>query len=353
LKTRGSQIFFDAIVEEAQVADSDDIRSPLGPSRSYTLSLNPQIVYAQSRFLPALVSSQIHSQLEFLAVGSWWVCHDGRLQKIPSTREDVFNDESLSMGAKRSLMKFLRYVLQEDSRNESGSEAPSKETLKEALKDRYKLPLGLEAPMVALALSPAPAAAMNALEATARIQRHMQSVGYFGPGFGAVIAKYSGNAEIAQVACRAQAVGGGVYLLGHGLVDISELASDGEEDDIAHPEPLLKVKFSDGTEVRTRWVVGGSDDIPTSNQPSSERNATSQVETLHSIDIISDPLKHLFPPTSETGPVPAAVIVLVEDEADACPLYLQIHSEDTGECRAGQCKFSISLHDFASKDEQI
>ena len=39
----------------------------------------------------------------------------------------------------------------------------------------------------------------------------------FDPGFGSVISKWSGLVEIAQVACRAGAVGGGVYVLNKGF----------------------------------------------------------------------------------------------------------------------------------------
>ncbi|KAK5240377.1 Rab proteins geranylgeranyltransferase component A, partial [Exophiala xenobiotica] len=191
--------------------------SSLGPSRSYTLSLNPQIIYAQSKFLPSLVSSRIHNQLEFLAVGSWWVQRDGCIHKIPSTREDVFNDESLSMKDKRGLMKFLRYVLQEEGESATDPEDEGDMSLQAAFDTKFKVPASLHAPLLALALSSVPASSIPFRKALARIRRHMRSMGYFGPGFGAVIAKYGGNSEISQVACRAAAVGGGVYLLGQEL----------------------------------------------------------------------------------------------------------------------------------------
>jgi Rab proteins geranylgeranyltransferase component A len=329
LETRKSSKYRDVII---QTPDSG-AETSLKASRSYTLALNPQIVYAQSRFLPMLVSSQIHSQLEFQAVGSWWVHRGEHLSKIPSTREDVFSDEGLSMRDKRSLMKFLRFVLQEDDHPESESEHAEDSSLADALQTSFKVPPALQAPILALALSPEAATSTSLDGATKRIRRHMRSVGYFGPGFGAVLAKYGGNAEIAQVACRAQAVDGGVYLLGHGI-DSVEPAEQGGTDE------SINVRLSDGTQVRSRWVVGGIDDLP--REPSTNHSPADNALTItwHSIDIVASPMKHLFPATSENGPVPAAAIILVDPGQDAPsgPIYFQVHSEDMGECPAGQCE---------------
>jgi Rab proteins geranylgeranyltransferase component A len=257
------------------------------------------------------------------------------LHKIPSSREDVFSDDSLSMREKRALMKFLRFVLQPEQREQSAETPPGPQNLKQALEERFNVPESMQAPILALALASEPANATDFDNALQRVSRHMRSIGYFGPGFGAVIAKYGGNAEIAQVACRAQAVGGGVYLLGQGIENIesSEPSSDNR---------LLRVTLSDGTSLRTHRVAGSIDDLPGTHLVSQ----TSHVEILHSISIVSDPLKSLFPQTSENGPVPAAAIVLVENmmEPGAAPVYLQVHSEDTGECPAGQCESMFSFH---------
>ena len=253
------------------------------------------------------------------------------------------------MRDKRSLMKFLRSVLQEDGQEDPVADTVSEQTLANALKGRFRIPAALEAPILALALSPSPANATGLDIALTRIQRHMRSAGYFGPGFGAVVAKYGGNAEISQVACRAQAVGGGTYLLGH-EVDAIDSSSKPQADQ-ADSDALLKVKLSDGTDIRSRWIVGGSDDLPQQHDSRTEDEASLQVSTMHSVDIVSDPLKHLFPVTSENGPVPAAAIVLVQDEtdADSSPIYLQVHSEDTGECPPGQCECGSSLFHTSSK----
>ena len=330
LTTTPSSIFLDPILNGAAAGNG------LGPSRAYTLSLNPQIIYAQSTFLPSLVSSQIHSQLEFLAVGSWFVLRDGVPCKIPSSREDVFHDDSLSVRDKRRLMKFLHFVLQEETEEETLEERPAQQTLAEALENTFNLSPSMQSAILALCLSPKPAHQTDFADAVSRIRRHMRSIGYFGPGFGAVIAKYASNAEIAQVACRAQAVGGGTYLLGHGLRSMGIVANGVEHPD--EPSEQTQVILSDGTVVRARHVAGLNDDITpaSTTTPGDQRS----VQTLCSVSIISSTQRHLFPPTSENGPTPAVAIILVEDQNDPPqpPMYLQVHSEDTGECPSGQCK---------------
>ncbi|KAK4945142.1 Rab proteins geranylgeranyltransferase component A [Elasticomyces elasticus] len=340
LKSHPVTVFKDASISKP----SDDI---LGPSRSYTLSLNPQIIYAQSKFLPTLVSSKIHAQLEFLAVGSWWVHRHGALHKIPSTREDVFNDESLSMKDKRGLMKFLRYVLQDGDETTTPLENEAHMSLQTALETTFKVPASLQSPLLALALSPVPATSIPFDKALARIRRHMRSMGYFGPGFGAVIAKYGGNSEISQVACRAGAVGGGVYLLGQ---ELRTFDTDPAGTNDADTDPFLQGILADGTKIKSRFLAGTFDDIPNMDPALTRENPSNAV--WRSINIVADPLQSLFPQTSDNGPIPAAAIVLVDTgEADKSPIYLQIHSEDTGECPNRQCIIygSLRADDSASK----
>ena len=334
LTTTPSSIFTNPILNGAAAANG------LALSRAYTLSLNPQIIYAQSSFLPSLVSSQIHSQLEFLAVGSWFVLRDGVLRKIPSSREDVFHDDSLSVRDKRRLIKFLHFVLQDETEAEAEAEAsdeqPARQTLTDALDNTFSLPRSMQSAILALSLSPRSTHQTEFADAITRIRRHLRSIGYFGPGFGAVIAKFASNAEIAQVACRAQAVGGGTYLLGHGLRTLGTVTNGTEHPD--EPSEQTQVVLADGTVVRTRHVAGLQDDMTPA--PSMAPSDQSSVRTLHSISVISSAQSHLFPPTSENGPTPAVAIILVEDQDDSSqpPIYLQVHSEDTGECPSGQCK---------------
>jgi Rab proteins geranylgeranyltransferase component A len=308
----------------------------LEQSRKYTLSLSPQLIYAQSKLLTALVSSRVHTQLEFQAVGSWWVHKDKKLHRIPSGREDVFADDTLSRRDKIALMKFLRTVVNEEETKEpeETAEVPQKEANRPlaSLMDEYKISESLNQALLALSLSPFSSQSTRSSYALPRIKRHMTSIGAFGPGFGAVLPKYGGNAEIAQVGCRAGAVGGGVYVLGAGIV--------GQEP--ADNPDHVRISLSNDEKVTTSYVVGSMSDLSNIDWTEGDDVKPNQklARSMHHISIISSPLKQLLPQTSENGPVPAGAIVLVDDKdhPSTSPVYLQVHSEDMGECPSGQCE---------------
>ena len=330
-------------------ADENSARTLPKQSRSYALNVLPQFIYTKSKLLQALVASRIYTQLEFLVVGSWWVLHDERLQKIPNGREDVFADDQLSRHDKMGLMKLLRHLLQ-DSDDFTESENQEVDlSLRDKLTSGFRLPTALHAPILALAtstLSP-----QNTLwpMAAARIRRHLQSIGIFGPGFGAVLPKYGGKAEIAQVACRACAVGGGVYVLGTGVsaiyVDHAESPLNAAEGTIR----LSSVTLTSGEVVRAKHIVGSVDDLPSTSWTRTPSEDADCVFVHRSISIISKPLSKLFPPTSENGPSPAvAVVLLFNEKTQETPVYYQVHSDDTEECPRGQCKWHplrlLTLH---------
>ena len=230
-------------------------------------------------------------------------------------------------------MGLLRHVLDE---SDEGFADDTSQSLKVKLREQFKIPENLEAAVQALTLTTDVTANVNFGVAIARLKRHLISSGYFGPGLAAVMAKYGGNSEIAQVTCRAGAVGGFVYLLGHAVESIQ--SSPTEED-------VLQVKLSDSTNIRTKRVVGMEDDLPAESLANLDapRNAARAYTISHSVSIISSPLKAFFTSTLDTGPVPAVSIVLVDNGREQAPVYLQLHSEETGECPAGQCKSSLSF----------
>ncbi|ERF73839.1 hypothetical protein EPUS_05544 [Endocarpon pusillum Z07020] len=335
--------------------------------------------YHLSAILAALVSSRLHTQIEFQAVGTWWIDRDrlvevsesnkqnngatdshggkghpvvqpsGMLQKIPSTREDVFADDTLAPRDKRALMKFLRTLIMDpilDAESNQDHPIPS------ALTTLSAMPPLLAQPLLALSMSYDSPSAVRTKSVVSRIRRHIQSIGMFGPGFGAVMPKYGGGAEIAQVACRASAVGGAVYVLGRGLAKVDEprvQSAEAEALAAASAEEVVRLELSDGEEIKARFVVGGAEDIPTGDIEGGARQLNIDlVKMVHSISIVSSPLEHLFPPTAESGPMPAGAVVVYDGHdhkttsgydsvSRAGPVYMVIHSSESGECPRGQC----------------
>jgi RAB protein geranylgeranyltransferase component A len=283
----------------------------------------------------------VYRQLEFLAVGSWWVyasnagdetlvsegsTRPGKLLKVPNGREDVFQDHNLDFKAKRALMKFLRFMSDYEEQSEVWEEH-RQQPFPTFLSQQFKVPTALQGPLMALTLSPASSDQTTTEFALPRIARHLRSIGVFGAGFGAVIPKWGGLAEISQVSCRACAVGGGVYVLGKGLHSGNEAANT--------TETGTKLRLKDGEVVTAKWIVGGA----TSTGP--------EAWSCRSMSIVSSSLTPLFPPLAEDAPAPASAVVVLPsgsislEAEDVPPVQIFVHSSDTGECPVGQSKFIL------------
>jgi RAB protein geranylgeranyltransferase component A len=334
-------VFSDVTITKPEVADA---APALSFSRAYSLSLSPQVIYARSSILGCLVSSRVYRQLEFLAVGTWWVYSTGaqsesslshaRLLKVPNGREDVFQDHDLDFKAKRALMKFLRFISEYEEQIEVWEEHRQR-PFSDFLTEQFKVPASLQGPLLALTLSPAGPDRTTTEYALPRIARHLRSIGVFGAGFGAVIPKWGGLSEISQVSCRAGAVGGGVYVLGKGIAPITEGIAETTENG-------TKLRLKDGEVVTAKWIVGGNS------------STASQDTYCRSMTIVSSSLSHLFPPIAEEAPAPAAAVVVfpsgsltLDSQAEELPpVHVFVHSSDTGECPSGQCVLyaSTSMH---------
>ncbi|KAL3472316.1 GDP dissociation inhibitor [Aspergillus californicus] len=309
-------------------------------SRAYTLSLSPQLIYSRSQLLPTLLSSKVYRQLEFQAVGSWWIYNptksrDKDLYRVPSSREDIFADDVLSMKSKRTLMRFLRNLNQSQT-NQGSTEANQgledealAKPLSEYLSSKFQVTPDLYDPLLSLSLSQAPPQKTVASYAVPRIQRHLASIGVFGPGFGSVLVKWGGGSEISQVGCRALAVGGGVYVLKSGVESVRQGEQNTEN-------PRAQLCLCSGETVTTKYVVGSDWDLPAQSHLQHDYNRVSR-----SISIVSSSLDDLFPVTVESGPIPAGAVVVfpalslgLTDESP--PVYISVHSSETAECPSGQ-----------------
>lgn len=327
-------------------ADSD---IKLSFPRAYALSLSPQIIHAGSKLLSQLVSSRAFRQLEFLAVGSFFIYKPSSgasskptLARIPSTREDVFSSTDLPARAKRQLMKFLKLVLsyQEEASRSQWQEYADK-PLAEFLAEKMGLDADLRTYITTLTLSLD--GQVSTKDGLANIHRHLTSMGMFGPGFAAVYPKWGGGSEIAQVACRAGAVGGGIYMLGTG---IKEVKGDGSAE-------VVEVELTDGTVVKTKSLARGSKEVPA--------GPATKVSRL--IAVIGSPLPSLFEATVEGAPRPGVAVValpLGSVKTDGgieskYPIHTIVHSSETGECPSGQSKllplFELDLLHSRSYDE--
>lgn len=248
------------------------------------------------------------------------------LARIPSTREDVFSTNAIPSRSKRSLMKFLKFVLDYDGPQNGETWRPfAEKPLAEFLRSQFGLDSELLTYIHTLTLSLHKAIATS--EGLAIIHKHLTSMGMFGPGFAAVYPKWGGISEIAQVACRAGAVGGAVYMLNTRLSEVH------------HTEGSDKLRLDLSNEavgdvhVETKLLVKGSEH--TDAGKGGER-------TSRLVAVIDSPLKLLFEAVVEGAPTPAVAVVAFPagssdpEETQDPPIYVFAHSSETGECPAGQ-----------------
>jgi RAB protein geranylgeranyltransferase component A len=291
----------------------------------------------------------------------------GKLNKIPSGREDVFTDQTLSREAKRSLMKFLRFVADYDDKPEIWEPYTGKAFL-DFVVNEFKVPPELHDALVALTLATSPPSMVTTEFALPRIARHLRSIGIFGPGFGSVLPKFGGLAEITQVGCRAGAVGGATYILGTGLENIGDVyASSLIEEIPASDRPARKVseviaaRLKDGVTVKTQWIVGSVDDLPSDVEATSistSQSANNKTSTTHkSISVVSSSMEMLFPRAVEGSPPPAGAVIIFPAESisepetnvkNVYPVHVFAHNSLSGECPDGQ---SILYASTSATDE--
>lgn len=302
----------------------------LSSSRSYSLALAPRLIHARSALLSQLVSSHAYRQVDFLAVGSFFILKSPEgpsqqraLVRIPSTREDVFSTTAISSKAKRGLMKFLKFVLDYESSPQLESwQQHADAPLADFLQKEFKLDAELQTYIVTLTLSLD--GKVTTRDGLAVIRRHLSSMGVYGPGFAALYPKWGGLSEIAQVSCRAGAVGGAVFMLGTSIETMG--AADGE----------IELKLTSGDTVKTRMLVR-ADDGP-----------SDQAGISRLVAVIGSSLSSLFEVVVEGAPrpvvaviaLPAGSISTAAGKASEYPVYLSAHSSETGECPVGQSKFT-------------
>ncbi|AEO65293.1 uncharacterized protein THITE_2086774 [Thermothielavioides terrestris NRRL 8126] len=317
----GGGLFRAAAVSRSE----DDTR--LSPSRAYSLALAPTVIHARSALLSQLVSSRAYRQVEFLAVGAFYIfkppqdpAQKPTLARIPSTREEVFSTTAVATKSKRLLMKFLKFVLDYEASPQRELWQPHADApLTDLLRQEFKMDAELQTYILTLTLSLDDR--ISTRDGLAVIHRHLSSMGVYGPGFAALYPKWGGLSEIAQVSCRAGAVGGAVYMLATGIKE-TESTDDG-----------VKLLLTSGDSVKARMLVR-ADDSPNHNQLSIRRL----------VAVVDSPLSSLFEAAVEGAPKPAVAVIAFPvgsvEEASGTesqrPIYLSAHSSDTGECPAGQ-----------------
>ncbi|KAK3367075.1 GDP dissociation inhibitor [Lasiosphaeria ovina] len=332
------------VFRAASITKPEATSSALKFSRSYSLALSPQLIHSRSELLAQLVSSRAHRQIDFLAVGAFFIIkapedpdHKAVLTRIPSTREDVFLSKAIPVKAKRGLMKFLKFVVDYDSEPQTEAWQPHADApLTEFLRKEFKMEAELQTYIVTLTLSLD--GRISTRDGLAIIHRHLSSMGVFGPGFAAIYPKWGGISEIAQVACRACAVGGAVYMLGTGIKSMQTGYS-----------AEMELELTNGVTVKTRRLV------------QTDESASKKVVVSRLVSIIDSPLNSLFAAVVEGAQKPAVAVIAFPSgslktstgKTWEFPVYVFAHSSDTGECPVGQSILYLTTPSITDSKEVL
>lgn len=249
------------------------------------------------------------------------------LRRMPNGREDIFSDRTIDVRTKRGLMKFLKFVVDFENQPEIWKDSVDN-PLTTFLTAKFQLPESMQKFISALTLSLDDPAQTTVGYSLPRIARHLTSIGVFGPGFGSVVPKWGGGAEIAQVACRAGAVGGSVYVLGTG---VKAVCSD-----------AVELALTNDEIVETAYYVSSQEAAPSTILPNTADTVS------RSITVVSSNMAGVFKTTVEGAPIGAVAIIAfpagslsVGEESSTHPVYIMAHSSETGGCPQDQCKHTL------------
>lgn len=234
-------------------------------SKDYGVDLCPRVMFAQLDFLALLVKSRVYKYLEFQSLSSFHVFENDNFRSKLSntTKEDIFTDQSILLQTKRALMKFLKFVLQDntDEAKEELLRANSTTPIETFLKDHFRL----ESPQtdeLIYSIGLCYAKDTKTPEALARIKRFLVSFDVYG-SFPVMMLKYGGPGEISQGFCRSAAVADATYKLDTRLVDF---------------DPQEKIaKFDDGSKIKINEKIIVS---PTQTPKFLAKNYTELAEKL-------------------------------------------------------------------------
>ena len=203
--------FFDYF--QLQASEQHFLADLLKTSRSYNLDTTPKLIGSRDSLVETLIRSGVGRYLEFKSVDDIYILDGDRLEKVPSSKEDVFTNKSVSLIEKRKLMKFLTFAMDYEETNLI-LEGTQDMTYTTFLAEKFKITGKLQDAIVyAIALVDDKASIKEGLDNTHTFVRAM---GRFGKG-AYLCPLYGGASEIAQAFCRVCAVYGGIYILNQPL----------------------------------------------------------------------------------------------------------------------------------------
>ncbi|KAH7912473.1 FAD/NAD-P-binding domain-containing protein [Hygrophoropsis aurantiaca] len=259
-------------------------------SRQYSVSLSPSVIPAVGPFISSLVASGVSRYGSFKLLERVAIFDGTQIKSVPQSKEDIFQDKTLTLIYKRRLMRFLMFASGEFELSNELAEKPDVPFF-DFLISTFSLSDEI-ATVITFAMAYCNFKTDLTLPALRRVRKLLKSVGRYGPS-SFLVGYYGGSGEIAQGFCRTSAVNRGVYILGKNIATISQ--NNGEESELS----------------RTYKYTVELDDFP---------------ETLYSRCLISSPyhlsahldsittVSHSTPTSGSTQPVAFAKCIAIIDK---------------------------------------
>ncbi|KAJ2849156.1 hypothetical protein IWW36_002828 [Coemansia brasiliensis] len=237
----------DAVQQLAQYATNPELlpqanrelQNMLQSSREYAIELAPKVALCRGQLVELLIDCGIGEYVQFKGIENNMLLHNGKLERVPESKEDVFASTSLSLIEKRKLMKLLTTMHASTEQFADLIEECKNEDFEQLLRSKFKLDgMLLDAVLYAVARVNGK---VDAPEGCERVRKYVMSIGRYGR-MAYLCGMYGGGSEIAQAFCRLCAVSGGTYILNQQVTDIT-CESDG-----------YAIRFDDAT-VKARRVI--------------------------------------------------------------------------------------------------
>lgn len=156
------------------------------------------------------MNSRVNRYLEFKPITCFHTYENDSFEKVPGSKEDIFTDQALSLLTKRSLMRFMKFVLEYKDSPEIWQPYQSV-PIAEFLTEKFKLE-PQQANELIYSIGLCVSADTPTIDALARMHRYVVSLGVYG-SFPALYVMYGSAGELVQAFSRSAAVAGATFKL--------------------------------------------------------------------------------------------------------------------------------------------
>ncbi|XP_004868927.1 rab proteins geranylgeranyltransferase component A 1 isoform X2 [Heterocephalus glaber] len=180
--------------------------------RRFNIDLVSKLLYSRGLLIDLLIKSNVSRYAEFKNITRILAFREGRVEQVPCSRADVFNNKQLTVIEKRMLMKFLTFCM-EYEKHPDEYKAYEKITFSEFLKTQKLTPNLQYFVLHSIAMtSETTSSTIDGLKAT---KNFLHCLGRYGNT--PFLFPLYGQGELPQCFCRMCAVFGGIYCLRHSV----------------------------------------------------------------------------------------------------------------------------------------